>query len=61
MTTTYIIDQRATSHMYVFPVQRILQELDHVVADSPGRAEAFGPCEDLSGVYGGLFDGETES
>lgn len=41
-------------------VERILQQLHNVVADSVFGGEALGPCKNFPLVQGGLFDGETE-
>ena len=46
--------------MKVLAVERILQQLDHVVAYGILRREAFRPCEKDTRIECFLFDGETE-
>lgn len=45
--------------MDVLLVERILEELDDVVANGVLGSKALRPCEELAGVDGCLLDGET--
>ena len=40
-----IIYQSNAFNMHMFPIKRILQQLDHIMPNRIFRREAFGPCE----------------
>ncbi|KAI3479103.1 hypothetical protein L1887_58897 [Cichorium endivia] len=55
-----VVDERAALDLDVLAVERILQELDDVLARSVGAVEALGPVDEVAAVDGGLLDGEAE-
>ncbi len=44
----------------MLPVECVLEQLDHVIADGVLRSKAFRPSQDLPFVESSLFDGEAE-
>lgn len=59
-TQTYVVDERHTFDMQVFPVKGVLKQFNDVIADGVFGSETFGPCEDHTFVKSGLFDREGE-
>ena len=47
----------------MFPVERILQQLDNIFTNGMFRGKPFGPCQDSSRIQRGLFyrKGERET
>lgn len=55
---TDIVDERNTSDMNMFPVKRILKELDDVLSDGIFGRETFCPSKEGARIEGSLFYGE---
>ena len=48
--STYVIDKRDALHVQMFSVERVLQQLDNVVADGILCRETLGPGQNLPPV-----------
>lgn len=57
---TDIVDERNTSDMDMFPVKRILQELDDVLSDGIFGRETFCPGQERARIESSLFYGKRE-